>query len=262
MSELSRKIAITRWNGSAFLVGQDDFAIECLVTIKVDETIVAKLLATPSDLQDLAIGHCLSEAKTQDIYVKDFSIEYDSTGAYTASITTTDGNLQAKSDERIITSSCGACDRDGVDQLMADIPYVESSTLEIATTLISKCFEEMKQKQTGYRITGGLHAAGLMDAEGRLVALREDIGRHNALDKLFGHAIREQIDLNQHVVLLSGRCGWDIVAKTAMMNCQVIASIGAASTLAIESARLSNITLFSFVRDDKGVLIGPSNRLV
>jgi FdhD protein len=119
----------------------------------------------------------------------------------------------------------------------------------------------MRKLQIGFSMTGGVHAAGLIDSEGNLVAIREDIGRHNAVDKLFGFAQTSGLDLNQHGLLLSGRCGWDIVAKSARMNCPLIASIGASSTLAIEAARQSNITLFSFVRNDKGVVIGPSSRL-
>ena len=261
MSDLHRKIGVSRWDGSNFIVDQDCIAIEALVTIRINGNIVANLLASPADLEDLAIGHCIAEAKMSEISVDDFIISIDETGTHFLDISTSDDISSLKPDERIITSSCGACDRDGVDALMSNIPIVTSSAINFSAVAISEAIAEMKHRQIGFSITGGIHAAGLMDSNGNLVAVREDIGRHNAVDKLFGHAYRNGIDINQHALLLSGRCGWDIVAKSARMNCQLIASIGASSSLAIESARQSNITIFSFVRTDKGVLIGHSSRL-
>ena len=261
MSDLHRKVGISRWDGSDFIVDQDCIAIESLVTIRINDNIVANLLATPADLQDLAIGHCIAEAKTGNISFDTFKTSIDETGTYFLDISTSNDISSLKSDERIITSSCGACDRDGVEALMANVPVVDTSPINFSAVAINEALLEMKQRQIGYSITGGIHAAGLMDGEGNLIVVREDIGRHNAVDKIFGHAHRSGLNINQHALLLSGRCGWDIVAKSATMNCQLIASIGASSTLAIEAARQSNITIFSFVRADKGVLIGQSSRL-
>ena len=261
MGDVHRIMGVSRWDGTNFILDQDSIAIEALVTIRINGEIVANLLATPSDLQDLAIGHCIAEAKTSDISIDDFIISIDETGTHFLDISTSDDMSALIPDERVITSSCGACDRDGVDALMSNVPIVTSSPVSFSAASINEAISEMKQRQIGFSITGGVHAAGLMDNNGNLVAVREDIGRHNAVDKLFGHAQRNEIDINNHALLLSGRCGWDIVAKAARMNCQMIASIGASSTLAIESARQSNITIFSFVRADKGVLIGHSSRL-
>ncbi len=261
VSDLHRKIGVSRWDGSNFIVDQDCIAIEALVTVRINGNVVANLLASPADLEDLAIGHCIAEAKMSEISVDDFIISIDETGAHFLDISTSDDISSLKPDERIITSSCGACDRDGVETLMSTIPIVTTSTVKFSAIAVNEAIVEMKQRQIGFSITGGIHAAGLMDGDGKLIAVREDIGRHNAVDKIFGHAHRNGIDINQHALLLSGRCGWDIVAKSARMNCQLIASIGASSTLAIESARQSNITIFSFVRSDKGVLIGQSSRL-
>jgi len=261
MGDLHRKIGISRWDGMNFVVDQDCIAIEALVTVRINNKIVANLLASPTDLQDLAIGHCIAEAKTGEICIDDFKISIDGTGTHFLDITTSDEIGLLKPDERIITSSCGACDRDGVETLMTTVPIVTTSPIKFSAVAVNDAISKMKQRQIGFSITGGIHAAGLMDGDGNLVVVREDIGRHNAVDKIFGHALRNGIDINQHALLLSGRCGWDIVAKSARMNCQLIASIGASSTLAIESARQSNITIFSFVRSDKGVLIGQSSRL-
>jgi FdhD protein len=261
MSELHRRIGVSRWNGKSFTLAQDHVAVEALVIIRINGNAIANLLATPSDLQDLAIGHCIAEAKTDPISVESFTTSLDETGTHFVDIITSNKIEPLLPDERIITSSCGACDRDGVDVLMSNVPLVSSSQISFSAAAINTAFEAMKKLQIGFSMTGGVHAAGLIDSEGNLVAIREDIGRHNAVDKLFGFAQRSEINLNQHGLLLSGRCGWDIVAKSARMNCPLIASIGASSTLAIEAARQSNITLFSFVRNDKGVVIGPSSRL-
>jgi len=101
-----------------------------------------------------------------------------------------------------------------------------------------------------------MHAAGLLLGEPGELLVREDIGRHNAVDKVYGFWSKSS-HAKPAALLLSGRCGWDIVAKAASMGTPVIASYGAASTLAAETARMANITLISFVRDGKAVVIGP-----
>ena len=100
-----------------------------------------------------------------------------------------------------------------------------------------------------------MHAAGLLDMNGNTIVM-EDIGRHNAVDKAYG-AWYQQTNAPADVLLLSGRCGWDIVAKAATMGTPIIASFGAASSLAAETARASNMTLISFVKGNKAVIIGP-----
>jgi FdhD protein len=261
MGDLHRKIGVSRWNGEDFTLDNDHVAIEALVIIRINGDAVANLLATPSDLQDLAIGHCIAEAKTGALSIESFTTSVDDTGTHFVDIITSNKIEHILPDQRIITSSCGACDRDGVDALMSNVPLVSSTSTSFSATAINIAFEAMRELQIGFSMTGGVHAAGLIDSGGNLVAIREDIGRHNAVDKLFGFAQTNGLELNEHGLLLSGRCGWDIVAKSARMNCPLIASIGASSTLAIEAARQSNITLFSFVRSDKGVVIGPSSRL-
>ena len=114
----------------------------------------------------------------------------------------------------------------------------------------------MREKQHGFHATGGLHAAGLL-YDTHHVEVREDIGRHNAVDKVIGAHLLQGQSSRPLALLLSGRCGWDIVAKASKINIPLIASIGAASSLATQAARESNITLVSFMRKEQAVVIGP-----
>jgi len=112
------------------------------------------------------------------------------------------------------------------------------------------------EKSDGFSKTGGMHSASLLDKNGQLMVLKEDIGRHNAVDKVVGYALlQEQID--QAVALLvSGRIGWDIVAKAGRMGIGTIVGLGACSTLAADAARSSNISIISFLKNESAVVIG------
>ncbi len=101
-----------------------------------------------------------------------------------------------------------------------------------------------------------MHAAGLTNYEYNLLLVKEDIGRHNALDKLIGAAVSENLEISESILLLSGRCGWDIVAKACRSGIRTIVSIGACSSLAAKTARSSGMRIYSFVKSNNAVIIG------
>ena len=115
--------------------------------------------------------------------------------------------------------------------------------------------ETMRVFQSGFMKTGGMHCAGLLSVDGTLMYASEDIGRHNAGDKVIGKSINNQ-NTQDNVLLLSGRCGWDIVAKTARADISTIASIGASSSLAGDCARKLGMRIYSFVRKNSMIIIG------
>jgi FdhD protein len=155
-----------------------------------------------------------------------------------------------------VTSSCGACDQSNLASLIQQMPSVDSPEGTVNLDEIIQALYEMRTHQEGFKETGGMHAAGLFIGNGTSLLVREDIGRHNAVDKVYGCWSRNG-SKPPLALLLSGRCGWDIVAKAASMGTSIIASFGAASSLAADAARWANITLVSFVRDGKAVVIGP-----
>lgn len=162
-----------------------------------------------------------------------------------------------------ITSACGVCGKANLDQLerrglepVADGPRVPVS-------LITSLPERLRKAQGLFAKTGGLHAAGLFDAEGRLLALREDVGRHNALDKVIGWALLEgMVPLADHLVLVSGRASFELAQKCVAAGVPVLGAVSAPSSLAIETARRFNLTLIGFLRGERFNLYHGAERIV
>lgn len=149
------------------------------------------------------------------------------------------------------TSSCGVCGKSSIDavaQQCASIPLQWTVTPQI----IYQLPQSMGNNQHVFEHTGGLHASGLFGREGNLVLLREDVGRHNALDKVIGAMlVKNEIPLHNSIVLVSGRASFELVQKAAMAGIAVLAAVGAPSSLAVELAIDSGITLLGFVRDNR-----------
>jgi len=160
------------------------------------------------------------------------------------------------------SASCGVCGKTSIADLAVRAPAVES-TLAVDAGLLARLPERLLAAQTAFAATGGLHAAGLFDADGGLLAAREDVGRHNAVDKLVGWALGAgRLPLDDSVLVVSGRLGFEIVQKAIVAGVPVVAGIGAASTLAVSLAESHGLTLASFVRDGRMNLFGEVARVV
>jgi FdhD protein len=154
------------------------------------------------------------------------------------------------SERRHVTanSSCGVCGRRSIDDLMAAIRPIASS-MRVGRDVIGTLPDTLRGAQLVFDVTGGLHAAGLFDAEGRLVALAEDVGRHNAVDKVIGSELLEgRLPLSNRMLFVSGRTSFEIVQKAVVAGVAVVGSVSAPSSLAIDLARQAGLTLLGFVR--------------
>jgi len=148
------------------------------------------------------------------------------------------------------TSACGVCGKPSLEDLWQRVPRLAPLACEEAALLavIPRLPERMRRAQALFERTGGIHAAALFDLEGRLLDLREDIGRHNAVDKVIGGALlADRLPLHQTILLSSGRAGYEIVQKALCAAVPVVATVGAASSLALEVAQWGGMRLFSFV---------------
>jgi FdhD protein len=149
------------------------------------------------------------------------------------------------------TSSCGVCGKASIEAVTASAgPRRVDSGLIVRESVLRGLPAILRASQPGYAETGGMHAVGLFTAEGELLASREDVGRHNAMDKLVGAALRDrQLPWKDRVILLSGRASFELLQKAMMAGAPVVAAIGAPSTLAVELAESAGITLVAFLRE-------------
>ncbi len=148
------------------------------------------------------------------------------------------------------TSSCGVCGKTSLEALKIESRFkIADPKPMLAASCLSAAPDLLRDRQTLFESTGGIHASGLLDTDGNLVALREDVGRHNALDKLIGRSLNlGQVPLSSSVVLLSGRASFELLQKSLMVGVPIVAAVGAPSSLAIECAEANNMTLVGFLR--------------
>ena len=150
------------------------------------------------------------------------------------------------------TSACGVCGKASLEQLELRGCSMISPGPKVASETICSLPEKLRGAQGLFEATGGLHAAALFDAEGNLVALKEDVGRHNATDKLVGWALLEgRLPLSDHIVMVSGRSSFEIMQKCLTAGVPVVCAISAPSSLAVDVARRFGITLVGFLRDNR-----------
>jgi len=155
-------------------------------------------------------------------------------------------------DRRQVTtsSSCGLCGRQTIESLATDVPPVRSTWI-VSTSLISTLPERLRARQAVFDDTGGLHAAGLFARDGALVDVAEDVGRHNAVDKIIGRMLmRDALPLADYLLFVSGRTSFEIVQKAIVAGIPLVAAVSAPSSLAIDLAREFGVTLAGFVRGD------------
>lgn len=146
-------------------------------------------------------------------------------------------------------AACGVCGKSSIEAALQTCKRIESSNV-VKASIIKLLPSRLKSDQFIFSHTGGIHAVGIFDKKGELLELREDVGRHNALDKIIGHFIAEKIDFSDKVLLLSGRISYELVQKSARAGISIICAVGAPSSLAVQLAKSTGITLVGFLKAD------------
>lgn len=161
------------------------------------------------------------------------------------------------------TSSCGICGKASIEAIITVSPYRnEKENVFIPAALLYPLQDELKKQQVVFEDTGGIHASALFDLSGNFIMLREDVGRHNALDKIIGAALmKEQLPLTHCILLLSGRASFELVQKAAMAGIKIIAAVGAPSSLAVQLAKETNITLIGFLKNNRFNIYSGKQRI-
>jgi FdhD protein len=173
-------------------------------------------------------------------------------------------NIQKMERNFYTTSSCGVCGKSSIDAIKTVSVYnSETDTICLKAEMFYSIHDIVRGQQTIFDTTGGLHASALFDLEGNFVMLREDVGRHNALDKVIGASlVNEELPLNKRILLLSGRASFELIQKASMAGIKVITAVGAPSSLAVELARECNITLIGFLRDERFNIYSGEQRIM
>jgi len=162
----------------------------------------------------------------------------------------------------VMGSACGVCGRTEIGRVLTEGTRPLDSALSVSGELLHALPARLRESQSVFARTGGLHGAGLFDASGRLLELREDIGRHNAVDKLVGaHWLAGKLPLSECLLLVSGRAGFEIVQKAFFAGIPVLASVSAPSSLAVELAEAAGITLVGFLRERRFNVYAHSRRI-
>ncbi|KAA5535139.1 formate dehydrogenase accessory sulfurtransferase FdhD [Taibaiella lutea] len=163
-----------------------------------------------------------------------------------------------------ITSSCGVCGKSSIDAIRT-VSIFEKTTdkIRIPVELIYELPDLLRQQQEIFESTGGLHASALFDLNGHFIMLQEDVGRHNALDKLIGKALQQSLlPLDKYILLLSGRASFELIQKAVMAGIKCVVAVGAPSSLAVELAKENDITLIGFLRDRRCNIYSAAERIM
>ena len=235
----------------------DRIAVEEPLEIRIGGEAVAVTMRTPGHDEELALGFCLSEgisaraARLPDDLAAN-TVEVELEGPF---------DLESVRRNFYTSSSCGVCGKGALEAVAVSAPRVESG-LRVTLPLIASLPDRLRAEQAAFEATGGLHATGLFDADGTLVCIREDVGRHNAMDKVIGWAhAAGLLPLGDHILCVSGRLSFELVQKAAVAGCPLLIAVGAPSSLAIELAEDRGITLCGFVRDGAANVYSESWRL-
>jgi FdhD protein len=226
----------------------DYVAEEVPLHLFVNTTFWATILCSPTNLKELAVGHLLSEGIIKSIdEIEEVTLkEKENTCIIKLKpdIKVEDRVQISRLHARVITSACGS---GSPYQYKGAVPKVESN-LKVKAQIIFESVNQLNFKAEGFRKTGGLHVAAIYQGDGSLVSLAEDVGRHNAVDKVIGMAALEGVDFGGCFVALSGRISGDVAFKAAKVGLPIVASLAAALSSGIASAQESNVTLAGFVR--------------
>jgi len=249
---------IGSWREDELIARSDALAIEEPLEIRLAGYSVAVTMRTPGNDFDLAAGFLFTEGilrSPEDISSIAFCPTDDSDSLQNIVNVNPTGS-EIVHPERwqrnfFTTSSCGICGKASIEFVRQDAPAI-AGHLRVPAPVLHTLENRLREAQTVFDRTGGLHAAGLFDVSGELLALREDVGRHNAVDKIIGVSLlRRELPLHDRVLMVSGRASFEIVQKAWMAGIPLLAAVSAPSSLAVDLARSAGMTLVGFLRSDR-----------
>jgi FdhD protein len=260
---------VVRYESGAATPREDRVTVEEPLEIRVGAQTLAVTMRTPGHDFDLAAGWLLTEGivrRPEEIvrleHCREVRSPEEEGNVVIVRATAPAGDAVDRARRILVTSSsCGLCGKGSIESVRGRFPPV-ASPARISPEVLRALPEKLRRAQTAFGETGGLHGAGIFDLEGALLASREDVGRHNAVDKVIGHLFREgRLPLSETVLLVSGRASFEIVQKAVAAGIPIVAAVSAPSSLAIDLARESRVALVGFLRDGGFNLYSEEERL-
>jgi len=271
----SPRIRIARWRERAWETTEDAVAAEEPLQLLLNGRPLSIVMRTPGNDIELALGLLSAEhviGSLDEVVGVRISVESDEREAHVAlrddivESNQIDVQLAAEGGRRpersfLSSSACGVCGATTVELLTHEYPPLpEGPSLDAGA--LPALADRLRERQRVFEMTGGLHAAGLFTAQGELVTLREDIGRHNAVDKVVGRALLDRrLPLGDSILAVSGRAGYEVVQKAVAAGIPVLVAVGAPSSLAVATASRFGMTLVGFLRHDRFNVYSGNERL-
>jgi FdhD protein len=259
-SSASRDVHLLRVTAAARSLDQDLVAVEEPMEVRVNGAPFAVIMRTPGADRDLAAGFLLAEDVIRDsaeLAAIEYCLDADDEGRDNTLNVTVGGDAIERLAERLgerrqvmMTASCGLCGRRTIESLRARVPTANGAwTIDAA--IVRSLPQSLRRAQTVFETTGGLHGAGLFSLDGTLQLMAEDVGRHNAVDKVVGRRLLEDaLPLDRSLLVVSGRTSFELVQKALLAGIPLVAAVSAPSSLAIELAEEAGVTLCGFVRGE------------
>ncbi len=251
-----RSDRVFRWEAGVLTQRIDELAREEPLEIRVRGRPISITMRTPGNDDELAAGFLLTEGviqsrqdvlKIQPCEANEFGNRIDVLLAPTVAV-----DLERLTRHVFAASSCGLCGKATIDSIQRRLGPIQGDSPVVTASTLARFPEIMRKAQIAFDKTGGLHAAALFDENGELLVLREDVGRHNTVDKIVGHALlKGWIPLGRHVLLVSGRTSFEILQKSLAAGIPMVAAVSAPSNLAVQFATESRQTLIGFLRGDR-----------
>ena len=260
---------VLEWNAGQFIRSEDNLAVEEPLEIRVGGDAVSVTMRTPGDDFELAAGFLFTERIVlgrDDIARIDYGQDPDGQPSVNVVDVTlcmsTRVDLARLQRHFYAASSCGVCGKASISAVRVQDISRPQGDLRVGPALLPRLPGMLRQVQAVFERTGGLHAAALFDASGALLDVREDVGRHNTVDKVIGHALLEaSVPLSHNLLFVSGRGAFEIVQKALVAGVPIVASVSAPSSLAVDLAREHGLTLIGFLRDQRFIVYSGEERL-
>lgn len=275
----SVQLPVIKINNRSIKSGMDDLAVEEPLEIRLayghgsapQTKSLAVTMRTPGNDEDLAVGFLFTEgvisvhSAIKKVNHIAGACQRDKRNIIEVSLhPEIVPNLSQAERNFYTTSSCGVCGKASIDAIRTVLPSLSQTgdDMALSADIVYSLPQKLFMHQKVFAQTGGLHAASLFDPEGKIISIREDVGRHNALDKLIGAALKSnRIPLSRSILFLSGRASFELVQKAAMARISVIAAVGAPSSLAVSLAMEFGITLVGFLRDKRFNIYSSADRI-